>query len=148
MSWVEEFDTTIPNDTATALAVQERIIDTLEKLDYSTRDVFGVRLALEEALVNAIKHGNRNDPRKSVRILCQISAEKIIVAGSLPSVSQASITRSRCAEKTSTWVNGRLNSDAKRAARRGVRFGPPPPMMIGGWGLCTGFGSAGESVNV
>ena len=79
MSWVEEFDTTIPNDTATALAVQERIIDALEKLAYSQRDVFGVRLALEEALVNAIKHGNRNDPRKSVRIECRISAEKIIV---------------------------------------------------------------------
>ena len=32
-----------------------------------------------------------------------------------------------------------------RAARRGVRVGPNPPMMIGGPGCCTGFGSAGES---
>lgn len=79
MPWVEEFDTTIPNDTATALAVQERIIDTLEGLGYPPRDVFGIRLALEEALVNAIKHGNRNDPRKQVRIDCRISADRVIV---------------------------------------------------------------------
>jgi serine/threonine-protein kinase RsbW len=79
MPWVEEFETTIPNDTATALEVQERIVDTLENLGYSTRDVFGVRLALEEALVNAIKHGNRNDPRKRVHIECRISDEMVIV---------------------------------------------------------------------
>jgi len=23
-----------------------------------------------------------------------------------------------------------------------VRFGPDPPIQIGGWGFCTGFGSA------
>ncbi len=36
------------------------------------RDVFGVRLALEEALVNAIKHGNRMDLNKQVQIDCRI----------------------------------------------------------------------------
>jgi serine/threonine-protein kinase RsbW len=32
---------------------------------------------MEEALVNAIKHGNRMDPNKSVRIACRISHRKI-----------------------------------------------------------------------
>ena len=41
------------------------------------RDVFGVRLALEEALVNAIKHGNRMDPDKSVRIGCQVCDKQV-----------------------------------------------------------------------
>lgn len=68
MTWVEEFEMTIPNDTAAALEVQERIVQRLESLGYPARDVFGCRLALEEALVNAIKHGNANDPTKSVRI--------------------------------------------------------------------------------
>jgi serine/threonine-protein kinase RsbW len=36
-----------------------------------------VRLALEEALVNAIKHGNGLDPNKQVHVVCQISAEKV-----------------------------------------------------------------------
>ena len=76
MAWVEQFETTIPNDTAVAVEVQERIVSRLEELDYPPRDVFGCRLALEEALVNAIKHGNDNDPRKSVRIACRIGHDR------------------------------------------------------------------------
>ncbi len=76
MAWVEEFETTIPNDTAAALEVQERIVCRLEELGYPARDVFGCRLALEEALVNAIKHGNDNDPSKSVRIECRLGADR------------------------------------------------------------------------
>ncbi|MEX1097332.1 MAG: ATP-binding protein [Planctomycetales bacterium] len=71
----EQFKLTIPNDTKAGQSVQERIVRRLEELDYPPRDVFGVRLALEEALVNAIKHGNRLDPDKSVRIDCRINAE-------------------------------------------------------------------------
>jgi hypothetical protein len=35
---------------------------------YSEREVFAINLAIEEALVNAIKHGNRMDPDKWVRL--------------------------------------------------------------------------------
>jgi serine/threonine-protein kinase RsbW len=76
---VEEFEVTIPSDTLAGQAVQERIITLLEKRHYSDRDVFGVRLALEEALVNAIKHGNGMDPDKRVRVKCRIDAHKIRV---------------------------------------------------------------------
>jgi serine/threonine-protein kinase RsbW len=75
MSVPEQFEVVIPSDTSAGQAVQERIVARLEQLEYSSRDVFGVRLALEEALVNAIKHGNRMDPHKSVRVECSISAE-------------------------------------------------------------------------
>lgn len=77
MSIVEKIEVTIPSDTAAGQEVQERIIQALEELNYSDRDVFGVRLALEEALVNAIKHGNRMDPQKNVRIDCSIAADKV-----------------------------------------------------------------------
>ena len=76
MAWVEEFEETIPNDTGAALAVQERIVRRLEEIGYPPRDVFGCRLALEEALVNAIKHGNKNDPRKRVKVECRIAEER------------------------------------------------------------------------
>src|SRR5262245_61146376 len=75
MSAPEQFEVVIPSDTSAGQAVQERIVSRLEQLEYSSRDVFGVRLALEEALVNAIKHGNRMDPHKSVRVECSISSE-------------------------------------------------------------------------
>ena len=77
MSIIEEFEVTIPSDTAEGQAVQERIVRMLEERNFPDRDVFGVRLALEEALVNAIKHGNGMDPDKSVRIGCLIRSNYV-----------------------------------------------------------------------
>lgn len=67
----------IPSDTAAGQQLQEEIIAILEELQFPTRDVFGIRLALEEALVNAIKHGNRFDPQKRVQVHCRITSESI-----------------------------------------------------------------------
>jgi serine/threonine-protein kinase RsbW len=77
MAQVEEFTVKIPSETSAGQAVQERIIQALEAHEFSPHDVFGVRLALEEALVNAIKHGNSLDPNKSVHIECTISSDKV-----------------------------------------------------------------------
>jgi serine/threonine-protein kinase RsbW len=68
MSSTEEFHGKIPSDTAKGREVQERIVGTMEQRGFSPRDVFGVRLALEEALVNAIKHGNKMDLEKTVHV--------------------------------------------------------------------------------
>jgi serine/threonine-protein kinase RsbW len=75
----DEFEVTIPSRTGEGQAVQERIVSLLEQLAYPMRDVFGVRLALEEALVNAIKHGNGMDPNKKVQIECRIDHERVWV---------------------------------------------------------------------
>ncbi len=77
MANIEEFEEIIPSDTAAGREVQERIIESLERRDFAMRDVFGVRLALEEALVNAIKHGNRMDPDKTVRVNWQVCETKV-----------------------------------------------------------------------
>lgn len=77
MSLIEEFRIRIPSDTSAGQAVQERIVKRLEELDFSTRDLFGMRLALEEALVNAIKHGNRMDRNKHVEIFCRIQEDSV-----------------------------------------------------------------------
>jgi serine/threonine-protein kinase RsbW len=45
---------------------------------YTDRDVFGMMLALEEALVNAVKHGNGNDPHKSVRLRYQVTGRRVL----------------------------------------------------------------------
>jgi serine/threonine-protein kinase RsbW len=79
MSTTHNFSETIPSDLEAAERIQDRIIAVLESLEYSARDVFGMRLALEEAIVNAIKHGNRMDPSKSVRILCEIDRDRVYV---------------------------------------------------------------------
>jgi serine/threonine-protein kinase RsbW len=79
MTFIEQFEVTIPSDTVQGQAVQERIVKILEDLQYSDRDVFGVRLALEEALVNAIKHGNGMDPDKQVRVICRAGADHVYI---------------------------------------------------------------------
>ena len=68
----EEFEISFPSDTVKGQEVQERIIQSMETMSYSDKDVFGMRLALEEALVNAIKHGNGMDPNKQVHVTCHV----------------------------------------------------------------------------
>lgn len=74
------FNETIPSELEAAEQIQDRIVSLLEGFGYSARDVFGMRLALEEAIVNAIKHGNQMDPRKTVRICCEIDETRVCVA--------------------------------------------------------------------
>jgi serine/threonine-protein kinase RsbW len=68
---------TINSDDAARLGVQQQILDAVERAGFSGRDLFGIKLALDEALVNAIKHGNRMDPHKHVHIEARISASKV-----------------------------------------------------------------------
>jgi serine/threonine-protein kinase RsbW len=49
----------------------------MHKHGYSGRDVFAMRLALEEAIVNAVKHGNAGDPSKAVRVCCHVTAQEV-----------------------------------------------------------------------
>ncbi len=79
MSATEEFEITIPNNTAAGQEIQERILSMLEDRDFTARDLFGVRLSLEEALVNAIKHGNQMNPDKSVKVFCRMTADSVYI---------------------------------------------------------------------
>ena len=58
----------ISSDTAEAHRVQDQIEQSLQAATCHDCDLFSIRLALEEALVNAIKHGNQYDPAKRVSI--------------------------------------------------------------------------------
>lgn len=54
------------------------ILDDLAAVGFSPKEAFGVRLALEEALVNAIKHGHRGDPGKRVDLRYHITEERFL----------------------------------------------------------------------
>ncbi len=58
----------IPSDTSATSSAIEPLLERLQHDAWTERDVFGVHLAVEEALVNAIKHGNRENTDKSVDI--------------------------------------------------------------------------------
>ena len=76
-SSADDFTVSIASETSLGREVQDRIISVLESRKFSDRDVFGVRLALEEALVNAIKHGNQEDPAKLVMVQTHVSATAV-----------------------------------------------------------------------
>lgn len=59
---------TINSDFARGREVQTRILDEVGKFKYNSDSIFAIKLALEEAFVNAIKHGNKLDPNKHVHI--------------------------------------------------------------------------------
>lgn len=63
-------------------AIPEFTKQMLAKLEPYCRDkdiCFDVRLAFEEALVNAVKHGNKADPDKTVYIAIEASDEAITI---------------------------------------------------------------------
>ena len=78
-SSADDFAVKIPSETSQGREVQERIMGLLETRAYPDRDLFGVRLALEEAIVNAIKHGNGMDPSKEVRIDCSFDDDRVTI---------------------------------------------------------------------
>ena len=64
---------TIHSDFAEGAEVQRKIIDAAIKNGFGESSLFGLRIALEEAIVNAIKHGNKLDRSKHVKIKASIS---------------------------------------------------------------------------
>jgi serine/threonine-protein kinase RsbW len=54
------------------------VVAEMVPLGYSGRELLAARIGLEEALVNAVKHGNREDPGKCVRIGYQVTAEELV----------------------------------------------------------------------
>ena len=56
------------------------ILSRLEATDFSSEDIFAVHLALEEAFVNAIRHGSKMDPKKQVKIDYSIDDDRVEIS--------------------------------------------------------------------
>ncbi len=65
----------IQSDSAEAHLVQDDIERALRANHFEDREIFGIKLALEEALVNAIKHGNQMDRNKKIHISYSVSGD-------------------------------------------------------------------------
>lgn len=70
---------TIPSELLAGRQILEEVLEKLEAENWTSRDLFGIRLALEEAVVNAIKHGNCLDKNKHVHVICRSTSEKLHV---------------------------------------------------------------------
>jgi len=56
------------------------IMSILEGSGFGKEDVFAVHLALQEAFINAVRHGNQMDPDKEVKIEYLVDSEKFEIS--------------------------------------------------------------------
>jgi len=75
--WAWSATREIPSYHGAGQALQEEFLNELRRLEWNEQELFAVRLAFEEAIVNAIKHGNRHDAGKQVRVRCQASRDRV-----------------------------------------------------------------------
>jgi serine/threonine-protein kinase RsbW len=77
MHWNSVIERSIPSDSAEGKALISELLAELTQLSWGEHELFGVHLAVEEALVNAIKHGNRNDGSKQVHVVLKLAEQDI-----------------------------------------------------------------------
>lgn len=66
---------TIDSNICSAKTIEDQIIAEVETNGYDEDSIFALRLSLEEALANAIRHGNQGNSHKSIHIAYHITKE-------------------------------------------------------------------------
>ena len=67
----------------------DTVADALTAAGFAPKDIFGVRLTLEEAIINGIKHGHRGDPTQVLHV-----RQATRLAGSVPGTGTSGTARS------------------------------------------------------
>lgn len=75
-NWSWTVERRLPSRRNAHLASMDEILAKLTSLGWSDRELFGVQMALEESLTNAIRHGNKCDESKEVLLVCKVSPER------------------------------------------------------------------------
>ena len=63
----------LPSERGASRLITEDLLEQLGIHGWSPSDIFAIHLAAEEAIVNAIVHGNKLDPSKVVQVACVVS---------------------------------------------------------------------------
>ena len=66
---------TLPSDIDIISSFVDQLMNFISKFRVVGQPNFDIELPLREALVNAIVHGNQNDPRKRVHVHCRCTRE-------------------------------------------------------------------------
>ncbi len=70
---------TVPNDLHSVKAPERDLMSALHRAGYDKETIFAIKLAFEEAVTNAVKHGNRNDRQKHVHIRYFVDPTRVII---------------------------------------------------------------------
>jgi serine/threonine-protein kinase RsbW len=91
----------LPSERGASRLIMEDLLEQLGVHGWSPSDIFAIHLAAEEAIVNAIMHGNKFDPAKIVRVACVVSPTlaRIEVTDEGPGFNPASVPDCRLEER-------------------------------------------------
>ena len=90
----------LPNSTEAAERLSSELLEKARLQGFEEEDLFAIHLALEEAFVNAVKHGNQLDPDKRVFVQCSVTSEKfdITITDQGPGFDPTGLPDPRCPE--------------------------------------------------
>jgi serine/threonine-protein kinase RsbW len=63
----------LPSERGASRMIMDELLEQLGVHGWAPSDIFAIHLAAEEAIVNAIVHGNKLDPTKVVQVSCVVS---------------------------------------------------------------------------
>ncbi len=67
----------VSSNPSAVVDVFNQIQPGLKAAGFSEEDIFAIHLSLEEAFINAVKHGNKMEPSKAVKVDYSIEPDKI-----------------------------------------------------------------------
>jgi serine/threonine-protein kinase RsbW len=86
------------------------IVGQIDPNDFSQDECFGIQLAIEEAIINAVEHGNRLDPLKTVTVEYSIA----------PDMFEISITDEGCGFTPDAVPDPREDENIHNVNGRGI----------------------------
>ncbi|HTQ38402.1 MAG TPA: ATP-binding protein [Pirellulales bacterium] len=75
--WTWTTDLKLPSVQGAGQLFLGELLRALQREQWSEHEIFGIHLAAEEALVNAIRHGNGSDRNKQVYISCKLNPRRL-----------------------------------------------------------------------
>lgn len=69
----------VRNDLRAVRPVADQIMRAVSRCGYDSDTAFAIKLALEEAITNAVKHGNCNDPSKELALRWLVDRERVVI---------------------------------------------------------------------
>ncbi|MEI7461347.1 MAG: ATP-binding protein [Pirellula sp.] len=73
------FDKVLSSDLDVGHAAIEELLNALTASGWEGSDLFRIQMAIEEAIVNAIEHGNQRDESKKVHTVFRVTPEKVLM---------------------------------------------------------------------
>ncbi len=69
----------IPSDLSSAKKPEHAILQAVAEHGFNEDSIFAIKLTLEEAITNAIKHGNKSDRSKKVVVRYTVDAAQVVI---------------------------------------------------------------------